>query len=54
MNVFSLYNDYYFNEAENCFYLGDKKTKISDFFRKHREIAKKEGNKYIITLDKYK
>ena len=54
MNVFSLYNDYYFNEAENCFYLGDKKTKISDFFMKYREIAKKEGNKYIITLDKYK
>ena len=53
MDKLSLYIDYYFNEKENCFYLGDGKTKISDFFMEHKESAKKEGNKIIITLDKY-
>ena len=50
-----VYFDYYFNDQENCFYLGDRKAKIKDFFMSHKDdnLTKKTGDNYIITFNNY-
>ena len=55
MNEIIYYTDYYYNEKDYFFYLGDRKTRFKDLFLAHKgdKETKKDGEIYYITIDNY-
>ena len=49
------YINYFYNEKEHCFYLGDRKTKYKDLFIKHKNDTntRKVDDTYYITINNY-